>query len=61
MPATGEEREIVHPYHPGSIYHMTKCLGKLFERMHLLPVLTMLRFQHIVVLPMHDLDSSQIT
>jgi len=29
MPATGETREIVHPYHPGSIYHMTKCLDNV--------------------------------
>ena len=25
----GEEREIVHPYSPGSVYHATKCLDNL--------------------------------
>ena len=28
-PATGEVKEIVHPYHPGSVYHMTKCLDNV--------------------------------
>jgi UDP-sulfoquinovose synthase len=27
--AQGTPREIVHPYHPGSVYHMTKCMINL--------------------------------